>query len=314
MCECRRGSPPVRVFSAFRLDHTTEWTLQQSPVRLVEDFWRVWTQKNGFFVVFSRITMAGSATCSWNRPSIPKGLNHSAQGWPDSRGPTLGNCIEWHNPEGVAYQVIRKHRADASKFRGRDVALRRPVGAARRPYQFMPKFRSLIFNRLQQFRCVCPVRKQIQPFQGCALLVNSLRVARSSQPWAKSCNPFGIVRAYENAANIGLYSTENSEPKNETFFAARTALTLTGNLHDVDFPPVTTVLELAKKSCLNTYRRFFVLPGLCQNERMNMKNSSTRNGERAPRYAQGCPQSRPAPANTVKPGQGLTRLNKAKQA
>jgi hypothetical protein len=30
--------------------------------------------------------------------SIPKGLNHSAQGWPDSRGPTLGVCHQVQQP------------------------------------------------------------------------------------------------------------------------------------------------------------------------------------------------------------------------
>src|ERR1700678_208919 len=36
------------------------------------------------------------------------------------------------------------------------------------------------------------------------------RVVRSSQLWAKSCNPFGIARANENVANIAFHSTENS--------------------------------------------------------------------------------------------------------
>ena len=30
--------------------------------------------------------------------SIPKGLEHSAQGWPDSRGPTLGVCHQVQQP------------------------------------------------------------------------------------------------------------------------------------------------------------------------------------------------------------------------
>jgi hypothetical protein len=34
--------------------------------------------------------------------------------------------------------------------------------------------------------------KQIQPFQGCDFSVFSPRVARASQPWAKSFNPVGI--------------------------------------------------------------------------------------------------------------------------
>jgi hypothetical protein len=34
---------------------------------------------------------------------------------------------------------------------------------------------------------------QIQPLQGCDLRVVLPRVARSSQPWAESFNPFGIA-------------------------------------------------------------------------------------------------------------------------
>src|ERR1039457_4335835 len=34
--------------------------------------------------------------------------------------------------------------------------------------------------------------KSVQPFQGCDSSLFSPRVARSSQPWAKSCNPVGI--------------------------------------------------------------------------------------------------------------------------
>jgi hypothetical protein len=99
--------------------------------------------------------------------------------------------------------------------------------------------------------------------------------------------------------------------KNETFFAARTALTLTGNLHVIDFAPVTTVLERAKKSCLKTYRRFLVLPGLCQNERMNMKNSSMENGERASRL---CARLSAIKARSGQYCQTWSRLNKPNQA
>jgi len=53
----------------------------------------------------------------------------------------------------------------------------------------------------------------MQPIQGRRSQMALPRVVplESGQPWAKSCNPFGIARAYENAANLGFYSTENSE-------------------------------------------------------------------------------------------------------
>ena len=95
-----------------------------------------------------------------NRPAIPKGLNHSAQGWPILRGLPWVAAFELHNPERVEYQSLRK---------------------------------------------------QIQPLQGCDSSLISPRVARSSQPWAESFNPFGIGKTNDPTPSINLYSTENSE-------------------------------------------------------------------------------------------------------
>jgi hypothetical protein len=55
------------------------------------------------------------------------------------------------------------------------------------------------------------LRKQMQPFQGRDLSESSPRVARSSQPWAKRFNPFGIGRTNFRAPTATSYSTENSE-------------------------------------------------------------------------------------------------------
>ena len=43
-----------------------------------------------------------------NAPAIPKGLNHSAQGWPILRGLPWVAAFELHNPERVEYQSLRK--------------------------------------------------------------------------------------------------------------------------------------------------------------------------------------------------------------
>jgi hypothetical protein len=41
-----------------------------------------------------------------NRPAIPKGLNHSAQGWPIPRGLPWVTAFKLYNPEGVEYQSL----------------------------------------------------------------------------------------------------------------------------------------------------------------------------------------------------------------
>jgi hypothetical protein len=58
---------------------------------------------------------------------------------------------------------------------------------------------------------------------------------------------------------------------------------------------ISGVPDPQKKSRPKTYRRFFVFPGVCQNERMNMKNSSMDHGQPAIRVAPCSIQ--PAPAN-----------------
>jgi hypothetical protein len=147
-------------------------------------------------------------------------------------------------------------------------------------------------------------KRVLRCFSGITLAESATRL------WNRPSIPSGLPEPIKTSPTSVCIPLKIANQKMKLFFVARTPLTLTGNLHDVDFVPVRTVLGPAKKSCLKTYRRFFVLSGLCQNERMNMKNSSMRNGERAPRQAQGFPQSRP---NPVKPGQGLTSLIKPKQ-
>ncbi len=60
------------------------------------------------------------------------------------------------------------------------------------------------------------LRNQIQPVQGCDSSMISPKVARSSQPWAASFNPVGIVKTIDDSPNTACHSTENSEkPKNK---------------------------------------------------------------------------------------------------
>jgi hypothetical protein len=56
-----------------------------------------------------------------------------------------------------------------------------------------------------------PLMKPVQPMQGCAISLLSPRVARSSQPWAESFNPYGISHTNDRRPIITSYSTENSD-------------------------------------------------------------------------------------------------------
>src|ERR1017187_6921570 len=44
----------------------------------------------------------------WVAATIPKGFNHSAQGWPILRGLPCVAAFELHNPERVEYQILTK--------------------------------------------------------------------------------------------------------------------------------------------------------------------------------------------------------------
>jgi hypothetical protein len=52
--------------------------------------------------------------------------------------------------------------------------------------------------------------KGVQPFPGCVFSKLSPRVVRSSQPWAESGNPVGIVTNHAFAFGSLFHSTENS--------------------------------------------------------------------------------------------------------
>jgi hypothetical protein len=120
-----------------------------------------------FLAVFGGIKMACSSMFYRAFPAIPKGLSHSAQGWPIPRGlPWVAGFI-FKNPERVA------------------------------PQTFM---------------------KRMKPLQGFNFSLFSPRVARSSQPWAESCNPVGIGKTKDKATTAIWYSIENSEePELEAF-------------------------------------------------------------------------------------------------
>jgi len=58
-----------------------------------------------------------------NRSSIPKGLNHSAQGWPIPRGLPWVAAFQLHNPERVEYQRLTKR---IQPFQGRNFPASKP--------------------------------------------------------------------------------------------------------------------------------------------------------------------------------------------
>jgi hypothetical protein len=97
-----------------------------------------------------------------NEPSAnPEGIESLSPGLARFReGLPWVKSFPWINPEGVAYQVLRK---------------------------------------------------QIQPFQGRDFSEFSPRVARSSQPWAKGFNPFGIGLSSSRSPTANWHSIENSE-------------------------------------------------------------------------------------------------------